>query len=98
MLALCSLPIINWITYWGCFGGVIWRIWFMLSIVSAGKAGFIISHGLGQENAMIVSIWGIVSWKEFRDAPPGTSKFLFFYVCLLYSWIETYCFIQECLN
>jgi len=27
---------------------------------------------------MIAAIWGIVAWKEFHNAPPGTFKFLFF--------------------
>jgi len=62
----------------GMLGGAVWCIGFMLSILSAGKAGFTISFGLGQGNAMIAAIWGIVVWKEFRGAPPGTSKFLFF--------------------
>ena len=62
----------------GMLGGVIWCIGFMLSILSAGKAGFTISFGLGQGNAMIAAIWGIVAWKEFHNAPPGTFKFLFF--------------------
>jgi glucose uptake protein len=41
----------------GVLGGVIWCIGLMLSILSAGKAGFTISFGLGQGNAMIAAIW-----------------------------------------
>jgi glucose uptake protein len=68
----------------GMLGGAIWCIGFMLSILSAGKAGFTISFGLGQGNAMIAAIWGIVAWKEFRGAPSGTSKFLvFMFVCYI---------------
>lgn len=68
----------------GILGGGIWGIGFMLSILSAGKAGFTISFGLGQGNAMIAAIWGIAVWKEFRGAPHGTSKYLvFMFICYI---------------
>ncbi len=60
----------------GVLGGVIWGTGLILSILSAGKAGFAVSFGLGQGNAMIAAIWGVFVWKEFRAAPAGTSRFL----------------------
>jgi len=61
----------------GMLGGMIWGTGLMLSMLSAGKAGFAISFGLGQGNAMIAAIWGVFIWKEFRNAPAGTSKFIY---------------------
>lgn len=61
----------------GLLGGIIWGGGLVLSILSAGEAGFAISFGLGQGNAMIAAIWGVFVWKEFREAPPGTSKWLY---------------------
>lgn len=61
----------------GIAGGIIWGIGLVLSIISAGQAGFAISFGLGQGNAMIAAIWGVFIWKEFHDAPVGTAKFLY---------------------
>lgn len=61
----------------GILGGMIWGAGLILSILSAGKAGFAISFGLGQGNAMIAAIWGVLVWKEFRDAPAGTPRLLY---------------------
>ncbi len=61
----------------GMLGGIIWGTGLVLSILSAGKAGFAISFGLGQGNAMVAAIWGVFVWKEFRNAPAKTSWFIF---------------------
>lgn len=60
----------------GVLGGVIWGTGLILSILSAGKAGFAVSFGLGQGNAMIAAVWGVFVWKEFKTAPAGTSRLL----------------------
>jgi glucose uptake protein len=39
-------------------------------------AGAALSYGLGQGATMIGALWGVFVWKEFRGAPPGTSKLL----------------------
>jgi len=61
----------------GILGGLIWGTGLVLSILSTGKAGFAISFGLGQGNAMIAAIWGVFIWKEFYKAPAGTNKLLY---------------------
>jgi glucose uptake protein len=79
----------------GMFGGVLWGAGLIFSILSAGEAGFAISFGLGQGNAMIAAIWGVFIWKEFKEAPAGTSKLLYwmflFYIvglfCIVYAKI-----------
>jgi glucose uptake protein len=77
----------------GILGGSIWGAGLIFSILSAGKAGFAISFGLGQGNAMIAAIWGVFIWKEFKEAPQRTSKLLYwmflFYIvglfCIVYA-------------
>jgi glucose uptake protein len=61
----------------GVLGGALWGAGLIFSVLSAGKAGFAISFGLGQGNAMIAAIWGVFIWKEFAEAPSGTSKLLY---------------------
>jgi len=60
----------------GILGGVIWGLGMSLNILASGRAGFAISYGLGQGATMIAAFWGVFIWKEFRDAPAGTSKLL----------------------
>jgi glucose uptake protein len=60
----------------GILGGVIWGLGMSLSIIASGRAGFAISYGLGQGATMIAAFWGVFIWKEFKDAPAGTSQLL----------------------
>jgi glucose uptake protein len=60
----------------GILGGAIWNLGMSLSIIAAGAAGFAISYGLGQGATLVAALWGVFIWKEFRNAPPGTSPLL----------------------
>ena len=60
----------------GWLGGAIWCVGMSFSIIASGKAGPAISYGLGQGATVIAAIWGIFIWKEFKDAPKGTSVLL----------------------
>jgi len=60
----------------GILGGVIWCVGMSFSIIASGAAGPAISYGLGQGATVIAAIWGIFIWKEFRNAPRGTSALL----------------------
>jgi len=62
----------------GVLGGVIWNLGMSLSIIAAGAAGFAISYGLGQGATLVAAFWGVFIWKEFKDAPEGTSRLLAF--------------------
>lgn len=71
---------LHWV---GLFGGIIWCIGMVFSMIASEKAGFAISYGLGQGATMVAAVWGVFVWKEFEDAPKGTNKliglmFLFF--------------------
>jgi glucose uptake protein len=60
----------------GILGGTIWGIGMSFNIIASGRAGFAISYGLGQGATMIAAFWGVFIWREFRDAPGGTSKLI----------------------
>ena len=60
----------------GILGGAIWCIGMSFSIIASGKAGPAISYGLGQGATVIAALWGIYIWKEFHNAPKGTSTIL----------------------
>jgi glucose uptake protein len=60
----------------GILGGVIWGVGMSLNLIASGRAGFAISYGLGQGATMVAALWGVFIWKEFRNAPAGTSKLL----------------------
>ena len=60
----------------GILGGIIWNIGMSFNIIASGAAGPAISYGLGQGATMVAAFWGVFIWKEFKEAPPGTSKLL----------------------
>lgn len=53
----------------GILGGVIWCVGQSFSLIAAEKAGAAISYGLGQGATLVSAVWGILIWKEFKDAP-----------------------------
>lgn len=60
----------------GVLGGAIWCVGMAFSIIASDKAGTAISYGLGQGATVVAAIWGIYIWKEFKNAPKGTSAIL----------------------
>ncbi|WP_026464583.1 GRP family sugar transporter [Adhaeribacter aquaticus] len=61
----------------GILGGAIWCMGMACSILASDKAGPAISYGLGQGATVVAALWGIFIWKEFRNAPKGTSLILY---------------------
>jgi len=61
---------------WGIVGGMIWAVGMTFSIIAFGIAGPAISYGLGQGATMVAAFWGVFVWREFREAPPGTSPLI----------------------
>lgn len=60
----------------GILGGAIWCVGFSFSFIASGAAGPAISYGLGQGATMVAAFWGVFIWKEFKDAPAGTSMMI----------------------
>ena len=61
---------------WGIVGGMIWSVGMTFSIIALGMAGAAISYGLGQGATLVAALWGVFIWREFREAPQGTSLLL----------------------
>lgn len=62
----------------GLAGGMIWCTGQVLSVMSAHAASPAISYGLSNGAPIIAALWGIWVWKEFKNAPKGTTVLLFF--------------------
>ena len=58
----------------GMLGGVIWCIGQSFSMIASEKAGAAISYGLGQGATLVSALWGILIWKEFKEAPPASNR------------------------
>jgi glucose uptake protein len=60
----------------GILGGIIWMIALSFNVLASGVAGPAISYALGQGATLVAALWGLLIWKEFRGASPGTGKFI----------------------
>jgi glucose uptake protein len=60
----------------GIAGGIIWMAALSANVLAAGVAGPAISYALGQGATLVAAIWGVVVWREFRDAPAGTAGWI----------------------
>jgi glucose uptake protein len=68
----------------GMLGGAIWCIGNSASFMSVGAASPAISYGLSNSAPVVAALWGIYVWKEFKDAPKGTSLLLtLMFICYL---------------
>jgi len=78
-------PPISYATYFGgklkwhlvgILGGGIWAVGNLLNLIAAGKAGPAISYGLGQGATLVAALWGVLVWREFKDADKQTNYLL----------------------
>ena len=60
----------------GIAGGVIWSLGMCFNVIASTKAGAALAYGLGQGATLIGAFWGVFIWREFKNAPKGTSVFL----------------------
>jgi glucose uptake protein len=60
----------------GVLGGFLWMIALSFNVLASSVAGPAISYALGQGATLVAAIWGLFIWREFRVAPPGTTKYL----------------------
>jgi glucose uptake protein len=60
----------------GILGGIIWMIGMVLSFMSAGATNPAISYALSNAAPVVAILWGVLVWKEFKNAPKGTNILL----------------------
>jgi len=58
----------------GIVGGMIWCLGQSFSMIASEKAGAAISYGLGQGATLVSALWGILIWKEFKNAPKASNQ------------------------
>jgi glucose uptake protein len=58
----------------GVLGGIIWCVGESFSMIASEKAGAAISYGLGQGATLVSALWGILIWKEFKNAPKSVNR------------------------
>jgi glucose uptake protein len=73
----------------GMLGGAIWCLGMTVSFMAVNAASPAISYGLSNSAPIVAALWGILVWKEFKDAPKGTNlmlslMFLFYLVGLVF--------------
>jgi len=70
--------------FYGLLGGAIWCLGNSVSFMAVGSASPAISYGLSNSAPVVAALWGILVWKEFRDAPGGTNRLLWLmFACYL---------------
>lgn len=61
----------------GIFGGAVWGVGNVFSLIAAGEAGPAISYGLGQAATLIAALWGVFIWKEFKGSSKAVNQMIF---------------------
>jgi glucose uptake protein len=68
----------------GIFGGAIWSVGISASFLAIGTAGPTVSYALSNAAPVVAILWGVLVWKEFEQAPRGTSRLLLaMFLCYL---------------
>jgi glucose uptake protein len=68
----------------GVLGGAIWMLGMIFSYMAVGAANPAIAYALSNAAPVVAILWGVFVWKEFKDAPKGTSRLLaIMFVCYI---------------
>lgn len=60
----------------GMLGGFIWMSGMVISFMASGSGNPAVTYALSNASPVVAMIWGVLIWKEFKDAPKGTNKYL----------------------
>jgi glucose uptake protein len=60
----------------GLVGGCIWGLGTVFNLVAARFSGVAISYAIGQSAPMVAALWGVLAWKEFKDANRQAKTYL----------------------
>ncbi|NLZ19495.1 MAG: multidrug DMT transporter permease [Bacteroidales bacterium] len=69
----------------GMLGGFIWMSGMVISFMTAqAPVNKAVSYALSNASPLIAMIWGVLIWREFKDAPKGTMKYVYaMFLCFL---------------
>ena len=48
----------------------------IISFMASGSGNPAVTYALSNASPVVAMIWGVLIWKEFKDAPKGTNKYL----------------------
>lgn len=60
----------------GVLGGAIWMLGMIFSYMAVGAANPAIAYALSNAAPVVAILWGVLVWKEFKEAPKNTSLLL----------------------
>lgn len=60
----------------GIIGGFIWMLGMVVSFMAVSAANPAIAYALSNAAPVVAILWGLLVWKEFRDADTKTNRFL----------------------
>ncbi len=61
----------------GMLGGFIWMSGMVISFMTAqAPVNKAVSYALSNASPLVAMIWGVLIWREFREAPKGTMKYV----------------------
>lgn len=60
----------------GVLGGSIWFLGMIFSYMAVGAANPAIAYALSNAAPVVAILWGLLVWKEFKEAPKGTNTLL----------------------
>lgn len=61
----------------GMLGGFIWMSGMVISFMASGGGNPAVNYALSNASPVVAMIWGVLIWREFKEAPKGTNKLLF---------------------
>lgn len=60
----------------GVLGGAIWMLGMIFSYMAVSAANPAIAYALSNAAPVVAILWGVLVWKEFKEAPKGTNVLL----------------------
>jgi len=69
----------------GMLGGFIWMSGMVISFMTAqAPVNKAVSYALSNASPLVAMIWGVLIWREFKEAPKGTMKYVYaMFLCFL---------------
>lgn len=68
----------------GILGGAIWMLGMIFSYMAVGAANPAIAYALSNAAPVVAILWGVLVWKEFREAPQGTNRLItIMFICYI---------------
>ena len=69
----------------GMLGGFIWMSGMVISFMTMrAEVNKAVAYALSNASPLVAMVWGVLIWKEFKQAPKGTNKFVYaMFFCFL---------------